>query len=129
MSAFVRNSVAMIERQLLGKLLAALDQMPVVALLGPRQVGKTTFALAMAEHIEKESVYLDLESDADLNKLGDPEAYIKRLDGKLLILDEVQRKPDLFRILRGIVDERKRKGERNAQFLLLGSASRTFVTT
>ncbi len=117
----------MIERQLRGKLLAALGQMPVVALLGPRQVGKTTFALAMAEQIEKETVYLDLESEADLNKLSDPEAYIKRLDGKLLILDEVQRKPDLFRILRGIVDERKRKGERNAQFLLLGSASRILL--
>jgi predicted AAA+ superfamily ATPase len=117
----------MITRQLKGKLLASLQQMPVVALLGPRQVGKTTLALAVADQIQKETTYLDLESDADWNKLSDAEAYLKRFDGKLLILDEVQRKPDIFRLLRGMVDDRKRRGERSAQFLLLGSASQELL--
>jgi len=97
----------MITRYCQQQLLEALNAMPVVALLGPRQVGKTTLALTIAQLVQKESIYLDLESDADSNKLQDPEAYIKRHPGKLLILDEVQRKPDLFRILRGIVDERR----------------------
>lgn len=101
--------------------------MPVVALLGPRQVGKTTLALAVRETISKSITYLDLESDADYNKLSDSEAYLKRFAGKLLIIDEVQRKPDLFRVIRGIVDERKRNGERSGHFLLLGSASRDLL--
>jgi uncharacterized protein len=62
-----------------------------------------------------------------LAKLGDPEAYLRRLDNKLLIIDEVQRQPDLFRILRGLVDIRKRQGEKAGQFLLLGSASRDLI--
>jgi predicted AAA+ superfamily ATPase len=117
----------MILRLLQEKLIKALQAMPVVALLGPRQVGKTTLALGVAEMLDKSTTYLDLESDADFNKLSDSEAYLKRFDGELLIIDEVQRKPDLFRVLRGIVDERKRKGERSGQFLLLGSASRDLL--
>ena len=109
------------------KIYNALDVMPVVALLGPRQVGKTTLALELAESIIKESTYLDLELDSDLAKLSDPEAYLRRFENKLLIIDEVQRKPELFRLLRGLVDIRKRKGERTGQFLLLGSASRDII--
>lgn len=109
------------------KLLNALQSTPVTALLGPRQVGKTTLALAVGAIINKETTYLDLQSDSDFNKLTDAEAFLKRFDGKLLIIDEVQRKPDLFRLLRGIVDERKRKGESTGQFLLLGSASRDLL--
>ena len=101
--------------------------MPVVALLGPRQVGKTTLALEVANTISKESAYLDLELDTDLAKLSDAEAYLRRFENKLLIIDEVQRQPDLFRLLRGLVDIRKRAGERPAQFLLLGSASRDLI--
>lgn len=117
----------MIKRELKNKLLLALQQMPVVALLGPRQVGKTTLAMEIITEIEKESFYLDLELDSDLSKLGDPESYLKRFEGKLVVLDEVQLKPDLFRILRGLVDIRKRKGEKAGQFLLLGSASRDLL--
>jgi predicted AAA+ superfamily ATPase len=117
----------MFERNLQEKLLNALQSTPVTALLGPRQVGKTTLALAVGEIINKETTYLDLQSDSDLNKLTDAEAFLKRFDDKLLIIDEVQRKPDLFRLLRGIVDERKRRGERTGQFLLLGSASRDLL--
>ena len=104
-------------------LLKALQSMPVVALIGPRQVGKTTLALEVSKKTEKPVSYVDLESDADFNKLTDAEAYLRRFSGQLLIIDEVQRKPDLFRLLRVIVDERKRKGERSGHFLLLGSAS------
>jgi len=105
----------------------ALESMPVVALLGPRQVGKTTLALQIADLTKKPTTYLDLESDADFNKLTDAEAYLKRFAGELLIIDEVQRKPDLFHVIRGIVDLRKRNGERSGHFLLLGSASRDLL--
>jgi len=117
----------MIKREIQENLEKALQDMPVVALLGPRQVGKTTLALEVAKNIQKKATYLDLESDADFNKLTDAEAYLKRVEGELLIIDEVQRKPDLFRVIRGIVDERKRKGERFGHFLLLGSASRDLL--
>lgn len=117
----------MIVRDIQEKLKKALQTMPVVALLGPRQVGKTTLALYVSTLIQKKTTYLDLESDEDFNKLTDAEAYLKRFSDELLVIDEVQRKPDLFRIIRGIVDERKRNGERAAHFLLLGSASRDLL--
>jgi predicted AAA+ superfamily ATPase len=117
----------MFERILQEKLVNALQSTPVTALLGPRQVGKTTLALTVGAIANKETSYLDLQSDSDFNKFTDAEAFLKRFDGKLLIIDEVQRKPDLFRLLRGIVDERKRKGETTCQFLLLGSASRDLL--
>ncbi len=101
--------------------------MPVVALLGSRQVGKTTLALDVANTTGKETAYLDLELDSDMAKLCDAEAYLRRFDNKLLIIDEVQRQPDLFRLLRGLVDIRKRAGEVAGQFLLLGSASRDLI--
>jgi len=117
----------MINRNLQQKLTNALDNMPVVALLGARQIGKTTLALEIAKTISKESAYLDLELDSDLAKLSDAEAYLRRFNNKLLIIDEVQRQPNLFRLLRGLVDIRKRAGERSCQFLLLGSASRNLI--
>jgi len=117
----------MIKRSLLGKLIIALQYMPVIALLGSRQAGKTTLALEVSKSIGKETVYLDLELDSDLAKLSDAEAYLRRCENKLLIIDEVQRKPGLFRLLRGLVDMRKRAGERTAHFLLLGSASRDLI--
>jgi len=102
--------------------------MPVVALLGPRQVGKTTLALQIAQkETNKKTSYLDLELDTDLSKLSDPEGYLRRFENQLLVIDEIQRKPDLFRILRGLVDIRKRAGEPTGQFLLLGSASRDLL--
>ncbi|MDR4517276.1 MAG: ATP-binding protein [Nitrosomonas sp.] len=118
----------MIARQLKNDLIRILGVMPVVALLGPRQVGKTTLALEITQdNIGKPVSYLDLELDSDFSKLADPENYLRRFENQLLIIDEVQLKPDLFRILRGLVDIRKRAGERNAQFLLLGSASRDLL--
>lgn len=102
--------------------------MPVVVLLGPRQVGKTSLAQEVAEKdINKPVDYLDLELDSDIAKLTDAEAYLRQQSGRLTIIDEIQHQPQLFRILRGLVDMRKRSGERNGQFLLLGSASRDLL--
>ena len=117
----------MINRDLQHSIQKALETMPVVALLGSRQVGKTTLALEVAKTIHKESAYLDLELDTDLAKLSDTEAYLRRFENKLLIIDEVQRQPDLFRLLRGLVDIRIRSGETAGHFLLLGSASRDLI--
>jgi predicted AAA+ superfamily ATPase len=117
----------MINRYLKGRLTADLLSMPVVALLGPRQVGKTTLALNITASMDKPYHYLDLEMPSDMSKMSDPESYLKRFDNTLVIIDEVQRFPHLFEILRGIIDARKRKGERTAQFLLLGSASRILL--
>ena len=102
--------------------------MPVVAILGPRQVGKTTLALEIIKNkLDKDVEYIDLERDSDLGRLNEPQTYLQRFANKLLIIDEVQRLPDLFRTLRSLVDERKRAGERAGQFLLLGSASRDLI--
>lgn len=117
----------MIQRELKQIVLTALQHMPAVAILGSRQVGKTTLALEIVKEVEKDAFYLDLELDSDLSKLSDPESYLKRFDNKLVVLDEAQLKPDVFRILRGIIDVRKRKGEKAGQFLILGSASRDLL--
>lgn len=93
----------------------------MVALLGSRQVGKTT--LARGIEFEKPVHYLDLERPSDVAKLADPELYLNGFANQLVILDEVQRLPDLFPVLRSLVDERRRSGEKAAQFLILGSAS------
>jgi predicted AAA+ superfamily ATPase len=97
-----------------------LTRNPVVGLLGPRQVGKTTLALAVEEN--RPSIYLDLESPSDLAKLAEPELFLRRHEGKLVILDEIQRVPGLFQVLRGLVDQGRRSGKGNGRFLVLGSA-------
>lgn len=100
-----------------------LEEFPAVSILGPRQVGKTTLAEEIALSLSPEPIYLDLESPIDQAKLNDPEAYFELHKGKLVILDEIQRVPELFAILRGVIDRRRRQGFRTAQFLILGSAS------
>lgn len=111
----------MILRNIEPSLIARLSSAPVVALLGSRQVGKTTLARRL--DIGKPSHYLDLERPSDFAKLADPELYLSNFNGHLVILDEIQRLPGLFPLLRSLVDERRDLGERTAQFLLLGSAS------
>ena len=111
----------MIKRSITKSLIKALDQMPAVALLGARQVGKTTLAKAIAK--DRTSIYLDLESPEDLLKLSDPLSFFTLHKDKLIILDEIQRSPDLFTVLRGIIDTNRQDGRRTGQFLLLGSAS------
>jgi hypothetical protein len=118
----------MINRILNDELINALSNMPAVALLGPRQVGKTTLALELSKsNLNKPVHYLDLELDTDIAKLEDAEGFLRSFADKLLIIDEVQLKPDLFKVLRGLIDSRKRAGENNAQYLLLGSASRDLL--
>jgi uncharacterized protein len=111
----------LIQRHGLLALKAQLNLFPAVALLGPRQVGKTTLALQLAA--QGPSLYLDLESPGDLAKLSDPGLYLSSQPGKLLILDEVQRQPELFGTLRGLIDADRRLGNTQGRFLLLGSAS------
>lgn len=100
---------------------ALLDRHPAVGLLGPRQVGKTTLALEIAA--QRPAVYLDLESPSDRAKLADPEIFFAGHAGRLVILDEIQRVPELFQVLRGVIDQRRREGLRAGQFLVLGSAT------
>src|SRR3990167_2256588 len=98
-----------------------LTQFPVVALIGPRQVGKTTLAKTLLA--QRPCLYLDLENYNDVAMLSDPIQFLSMNIDKLIILDEIQRKPDLFVSLRGIVDEAKQNGRKVGQFLILGSAS------
>ena len=111
----------MIERWIIEILRTNITQIPVVVLLGARQVGKTTLARTFAKELD--SIYLDLEAPEDLLKLSDPTSYLRTHSNKLIILDEIQRTPDLFPILRGIIDYNREQGRKAGQFLLLGSAS------
>ncbi len=113
----------MISRRLHDQILYLLQHYPAVALLGPRQVGKTTLAFKVSLNVP--SIYVDLESDADRAKLDDPELYLSDHEDKLVILDEVQRLPGLFQNFRGIIDRGRRSGTKTGRFLLLGSASQT----
>jgi len=99
----------------------ALARQAAVALIGPRQVGKTTLAHAVADG--RPSLYLDLESSMDRAKLAEPELFLARHEDKLVILDEIHRVPELFSTLRGIIDKGRREGRRTGRFLLLGSAA------
>ena len=111
----------MLGRQITEKLQATIAQVPAVALLGARQVGKTTLAKTIAKDID--SIYLDLEAPEDLLKLSDPTSFLSAHADKLVILDEIQRSPDLFPVLRGLIDKNREQGRGAGQFLLLGSAS------
>jgi uncharacterized protein len=111
----------MIQRRIETAVIKALAENPAVALLGPRQVGKTTLALGLAELMP--SIYLDLENRLDLQKVKDIESFYADNSDKLIILDEVQRLPEIFAPLRGIIDQERRKGNKTGRFLFLGSAS------
>jgi hypothetical protein len=115
----------MITRRCVSALATGLAEAPAVALLGPRQVGKTTLALEMARQLEgkRPAIYLDLESETDRAKLSEPELYLAQHADKLVILDEIQRTPQLFRSLRGLIDAGRRQGQGTGRFLILGSAS------
>lgn len=110
-----------IHRRLAAEVRTALAEVPAVVLFGPRQAGKTTMAHVLAR--QQPSVYLDLESAADRAKLTDPELYLRQHQDKLVVLDEVQRVPELFVHLRSLIDAGRRGGRRTGRFLILGSAS------
>ena len=99
-----------------------LENIPAVLILGPRQCGKSTLAKAIISEMT-DAIYLDLERPSDINKLTDPEAFFSLNANKLICLDEIQRTPDLFPVLRSVIDENKRNG----QFIILGSASHNLI--
>ncbi len=111
----------MIYRRSYQNILKALGRQASVALLGARQVGKTTLALEIAESAD--AIYLDLESRTDREKLADPALYLGEYEDRLVILDEIHRAPELFQELRGLIDRGRRRGKRTGRFLMLGSAS------
>ncbi len=109
----------MIKRKLQDSIISSLSQYPVVGILGSRQVGKTTLAKAIRAIVRADAIYLDLELPSDWNKLQDPELYLRQYENTLVIIDEIQRMPLLFPLIRALID-RNRIGGR---FLILGSAS------
>ena len=113
----------MIRRHAIPAIRQSMTRFPVVALVGARQVGKTTLARSLARAAGKPVLYLDLERPSDLAKLAAPELYLEQHADKLVILDEIQRMPELFPLLRALVDSRRRNG----RFLILGSASPNLV--
>ncbi len=113
----------MLTRRLRPYIQERLRHAPAVALLGPRQVGKTTLARVISASKKSSAVYLDLERPVDLRRLQDADAFLRAQAGKLVIIDEIHRAPRLFEVLRGIIDDRRRAGDRAGHFLLLGSAS------
>jgi len=111
-----------IKREKLAECIERLESFKALAILGPRQCGKSTLAKYIVSQFPG-SVYLDLETPSDLQKLSEPELFFEQHAEKLVCLDEIQRQPDLFPILRGILD----RGNRNGQILILGSASRDLI--
>ena len=111
-----------IKRRLEESIRRALGRNPVAAVLGPRQCGKST----LVKHLREEmgpSVYLDLERPSDLAKLSDPELFFSRHKEELICIDEIQRKSDLFPVIRSLCDD----WGGNGHFLVLGSASRDLI--
>jgi uncharacterized protein len=111
-----------INRRLSGELQHSLDHNPVTALIGPRQCGKST----LARHVLQKrpaALFLDLDLPSDLRKLDDPEFFLKEHADRLICIDEIQQKPELFSLLRALIDQDRRPG----RFLILGSASRDLI--
>jgi len=111
----------LIKRRAFQTVKTALSRQAAVALIGPRQVGKTTLALEIVAG--SDALYLDLESRTDRDKLAEPELFLNEYEDRLVILDEIHRVPELFQTLRGLIDRGRRKGKRTGRFLILGSAS------
>ena len=111
----------MLKRFAYKKVEKALSRQAAVALIGPRQAGKTTLALDMAE--KRDSVYLDLESAPDRLKLNNPALFLAHNEEKLVIFDEIHRMPEIFQTLRGVIDQGRRKGLKTGRYLILGSAA------
>ncbi|WP_299439088.1 ATP-binding protein [uncultured Rhodospira sp.] len=111
----------MITRRAFQTVQQALTRQAAVALIGPRQVGKTTLAQDIADGTD--ALYLDLESRADRDKLADPALFLSAYEDRLVILDEIHRVPEVFQELRGLIDKGRRTGNRTGRFLILGSAS------
>ena len=111
----------MIPRLAINDITKALNRQAAVALLSPRQAGKTTLALEIAQ--QRDAVYLDLEDRDDRRRLAEPGMFLDGLEDRLVILDEIHRTPELFQTLRGVIDRGRRRGKGLGRFLVLGSAS------
>jgi predicted AAA+ superfamily ATPase len=111
----------MIERHVTHQVEDALRRQAAVALIGPRQAGKTTLALQLAA--TRKALYLDLEDSEDRARLSDPALFFEHMQDRLVILDEIHRVPELFSVLRGVIDKGRRTGKGTGRFLILGSAS------
>ncbi len=111
----------MIKRRIQKEVEEGLGRQAAVALIGPRQVGKTTLAREIAASTD--SIYLDLEDGEDREKLSKPSLFLKQYEDKLVVLDEIHRVPEIFQTLRGVIDEGRRQGKGTGRFLVLGSAS------
>jgi uncharacterized protein len=112
-----------IERKITKQVLKNLTYFPVVGIVGPRQVGKTTLAKILQEGLNAPSLHLDLELDEDLYKLDNPQVYLQMHAEKCVIIDEIQRLPSIFPLLRALIDQDRRP----ARFIILGSASPEMV--
>jgi len=115
------HNTMMIKRRITSTVAKGLSRQAAVALLGPRQVGKTTLARSLVD--DDAAIYLDLEWPEDRQKLSDPGFFLSRYEDKLVILDEIHRMPEIFQPLRRIIDDGRRKGKGIGRFLILGSAS------
>ena len=111
----------MINRVMTSKIESALARQAVVALIGPRQVGKTTLAIEVGK--SRNALYLDLEDLEDRNKLANPKLFFENVKDRLVILDEIHQMPEIFQTLRGVIDKGRREGLGKGRFLILGSAS------
>lgn len=116
--SYADNS-SMIARRIQNSIVKSLSKFPVVGLVGPRQVGKTTLSKMIAKEIEKPAIYLDLENPTDIRKLDNAQLYLQQYTSSLVIIDEAQLKPELFPLLRSMVDQDRKPG----RFMILGSAS------
>jgi len=110
---------SMYNRLINSEIIEALLSFPAIGLLGPRQVGKTTLVKQLMQHIQKSSIYLDLENPRDKAKLNDPVLFFEAHQNHCVIIDEVQLDKSLFPILRSMIDAHRV----SARFILLGSAS------
>lgn len=111
----------MLQRLITHQVEEALGRHAAVALIGPRQVGKTTLALEIGR--ARDALYLDLEDSDDRNRLSSPALFLENAEDRLVILDEIHRMPELFQTLRGVIDKGRRRQKGKGRFLILGSAS------
>lgn len=113
----------MIQRDLTSDITKALTYFPVVGIIGPRQVGKTTLAKQLLLELMRPSIYLDLELDEDVARLGNAQAYLQSHQDKCVVIDEIQLMPRLFALLRALIDQNRVP----ARFIILGSASPSLI--
>jgi uncharacterized protein len=109
----------MIQRAILPQIQEALTFFPVVGIIGPRQVGKTTLAKILEKTAHQPTLFLDLERDSDRQKLAEPEFFLQQYMDRCVIIDEIQNIPTLLPLLRWLIDQDRRP----ARFILTGSAS------